>query len=129
MKPALNLTIKRCWLVMIATGKKREEYRDWRNAQVSRFYSRCFRHGFPQHGVAVFRAGYRMDSPAVAVELTGMTLRGAARKALHPEWGEPRKPAHFVLSLGKVLKIGDYITVKAWLGSRNSAEVCGTCAR
>ena len=113
MTPILNLTIRRKWLDMIASGEKREEYRRADNRQVARAWSRWF-NGLSSSGVAVFRAGYTMRSAAVVVELAGMTLRGA-RNVLHPEWGEERGVARFVLELGRVLRVGDYADARTWM--------------
>ena len=116
MKPILNLTIRRKWLDMIEHGAKREEYRDARCRQVERLYLRAWRDGLPPGAALVLRAGYRMDSPALAVEVVGLMLRG---EAPHPEWGEPRRHgAHYVLKLGAVLARGDYAAVKAWMEAR-----------
>lgn len=116
-KPLFNLTIKRRWFVAIATGEKREEYRKWQNAQCATAYSRLFHTGVPKDAVAVFRAGYRMDSPALAVVVTGLELR-CAKQAKHREWGEEPGVARWVISLGEVLKQGDYLTVKTWMATQ-----------
>ena len=114
MRVALNLPIEREWLDMIASGVKREEYRDCENRQCVRLYNDTGLLGcmMPDDLVAVFRNGYRMDSQALAVKLVGMTLRGGYG-AMHPEWGEPKgRRAHFVLMLGKVIAKGTYAEVK-----------------
>lgn len=117
MTPILNLTIRRKWLDMIASGGKREEYRRADNRQVARAYARAARHGVPLDAVAVLRAGYTMRSPAVVVEVVGMTIRGA-REVQHPEWGEERGVARFVIRLGRVLRGGAYADVRAWMEAR-----------
>lgn len=112
MKPLLNLPIRGHWLRMIVAGEKREEYRDLGNAQVRRFWIETFPRAWPAAGVAVFRAGYRPDSPAAAVELRGLTIRGGA--PYHPEWGEQCE-WHFVLHLGGIVDVGGYSAVRACL--------------
>lgn len=114
MKPILNLTIRRKWLDMIASGEKREEYRRADNRQVARAYARAMRHGVPLDPVVVLRAGYTMQSPALVVELADMTPRGA-REVLHPEWGEERGVPRFVIELGRVLYAGEYSRARAWM--------------
>jgi hypothetical protein len=117
MKPAINLTIRRRWLDAVVRGEKREEYRDWTNVQVERLFSRLFfGEDPPPFLVAVYRAGYRMDSPACAVRILRVELRGA-RECPHPEWGERRGLAHFAVVLGDVLASGPYSAVKAALDS------------
>lgn len=113
MKPILSLTIRRKWLDMIANGEKREEYRRVDNAQVANVWRRWIISLRPS-AVAVLRAGYTMSSPAVVVELAGMTLRGA-RDVRHPEWGEERGVARFVIELGRVLYAGEYGQARAWM--------------
>lgn len=117
MKPILNLTITRKWLEMIASGEKREEYRFPWHRQVARVWREAGRHdGLPPRSVAVFRAGYRMNSPALAVELVGVTVRGVEFPPRR-EWGE-WCAARFVLMLGDVLARGDYAAVRAWMEAR-----------
>lgn len=112
----LNLTIRRKWLDMIASGEKREEYRRANNAQVVRAWSRWL-NSWPDDAVAVLRAGYTMRAPAVVVEVVTMTIRGA-RDVGHPEWGEELGVARFVLKLGRVLYTGEYADVRAWMEAR-----------
>ena len=114
MRTVLNLPIERKWLDMIASGEKREEYRDCEHRQCVRLYNDIGRNGcvMPDNLVAVFRNGYRMDSRAIAVELVGMTLRGGY-EAKHPKWGEPKgRRSHLVLMLGNVVAKGTYAEVK-----------------
>lgn len=112
MRADINLPIKGKWFDMIARGEKREEYRTLDNRQVVRFAKESMRHGLPSNAVAVFRNGYRMDSPALAVRLIGMSVR-SGDMAAHPEWGEPTgKGSHFVISLGKVLSVAPYHDVR-----------------
>ncbi|MBQ4199549.1 MAG: ASCH domain-containing protein [Kiritimatiellae bacterium] len=109
---ALNLTIRRKWFDLIRIGTKREEFRMCNNQQVVRLAKEAIRHGLPSNAVAVFRNGYRMDSPALAVRLIGMSIR-SGDMAAHPEWGEPTgKGSHFVISLGKVLFVAPYHDVR-----------------
>lgn len=99
---------------MIASGVKREEYRDCDNRQCIRLYNETRQHPcfWPHDIVAVLRNGYRMDSRALLVELVGMDIR-SGREAKHPEWGEPTgRRTHFVLMLGKVVAKGTYSEVK-----------------
>lgn len=112
----LNLTIRRKWLDMIASGEKREEYRRADNSQVARVWRHWF-NGISDGAVAVFRAGYTIRSRAVAVEVVNVMIRGAG-EIWHPEWGEDRKAARYVLQLGRVLFSGEYADVRAWMEGR-----------
>ncbi|MBR1608113.1 MAG: hypothetical protein IJ678_00685 [Kiritimatiellae bacterium] len=113
MKPVLNLTIKRKWFDMIASGEKCEEYRDASNRQVARAYAADFNGKIMLPFLMILRAGYRMDSPALAVEVAGMDVRGA-NEIRHPEWGERRGEARIVIALGIVRVCGNYAQIKAW---------------
>ena len=114
MKPLLNLTIRRRWFDMIASGEKSEEYRAASNRQVANAYCRAINGDGPDCvTLMILRAGYRMDSPALAVEVVGMDMRGA-HEVRHPEWGERRGEARFVISLGIVRVCGNYAQVKYW---------------
>ena len=108
MNVSLNLTVKRKWFDMIASGEKREEYRSADNRQVKNAWERI------ADGTMVLRNGYRMDSPALAVHVRGAVLRKGS-DALHPVWGEPTDSEHFVIMFGDVLTRGTYADVKKHL--------------
>lgn len=113
MNVLLNLTISRRWFDMIASGEKREEYRSADNRQVARTYKRLFNYGWPSvFCKMILRNGYRMDSPALAVRMFGMSIRSGAQ-AEHPEWGEPTgRGSHFVIMFDRVIAQGTYAEVK-----------------
>ena len=108
MKVVLNLTIKRKWFDMIASGEKREEYRDQHNVQVKNAFERI------ADVTLVLRNGYRMNSPALAVNMRCMYLRNF-KDSIHPEWGEPTDKTHFVIELGDILSRGTYAEIKKYL--------------
>ena len=111
MNVVLNLTIKRKWFDKIASGEKREEYRSADNRQVAVAYKRAFPEGLPSASCMILRNGYRMDSPALAVRLSGMTIRNGAQ-AEHPEWGEPTgRGSHFVVMFDRIIARGTYAEV------------------
>lgn len=132
MKPILNLTIKRNWLAMIASGFKKEEYRAPNCAQLRYFggkrldyYARWRTLSTP----AIYRAGYAMDSMSCVVEVLGVAPPEVCHKGngvfsiedpnfwkepRHPEWGEPPLP-HFTIILGEVLKTGSYEECKRFV--------------
>lgn len=106
MNVILNLTIKRKWFDMIASGEKREEYRSMNNAQVKNAYERIQCN--PCSFAMILRNGYRMDSPAVVVRITDIA---PMVEAFRPEWGEPNYP-HQIISFDKILARGTYAEVK-----------------
>lgn len=107
----LNLTIKKRWFDMIASGKKKEEYRESNNRQATRLlYDALFDDDWrKKNPTVIFRNGYRMDSRALVVEVAQISLR---RSVYHPEWGEvDNKKSHYVISLGAILAQGKYAEV------------------
>ena len=101
----LPLVLTGTWYDMIASGKKREEYRDaskyWRVRLHN--WDRAFTPD--KTPVVEFRLGYAKDAPRMAFWCMGLETTGGMKtyaftdKARHPEWGEPDKP-HFVIELG-----------------------------
>ena len=130
MKPTLNLTIRRGWLDMIVAGEKKEEYRSLDCKQVARLWNASEKSKrFPGPIVAVFRAGYRMDSEACAVLVDRLERRTPTRETdwipdrienLRYDWGEPTSP-HFALHIDRVLCFGPYSNVKEFLKGGGAA--------
>ena len=114
MNVILNLTINRKWFALLASGEKREEYRSADNAQVLNAFVRSAHRSLGDDAVMILRNGYRMDSPAIAVHVRGVTLRKGS-DALHAVWGEPTDSEHFVIMLGDVMTRGTYADVKKHL--------------
>ena len=86
----LHLTLKKKWFDLIASGEKREGYREikpyW-NKRLTKSYDNI-----------QFRNGYAKDSPVVIVELkeiwTGLGI---------VEWGAPEAERVYILRLGEIL--------------------------
>lgn len=85
----LTLPIKRKWFDMIASGEKKEEYRDLTEYYKSRFkkYARAAKFKIR------FRAGYRVDSPLMECIVTLCVGSG------NVEWGAPPDWWGFVLQI------------------------------
>jgi hypothetical protein len=88
----LHLTLKKNWFDMIASGDKKEEYRE-----VKPYWNQRLQ---PNHFDAVkFRNGYNKNSPSITVELIGI------KKGLgNTEWGSPENVVVYILKLGKINK-------------------------
>lgn len=142
IKPELNLTIKREWLDAILYRGKREEYRAADNPQCLRLWRECESAGhFPLRPiVAVLRAGYAMSSRAAAALVSYIARREGVENqsydkafATHhvhtpvEEWGELREP-RFALGLERVLRVGTYADVKAWLRTSKAYRVAEALA-
>ena len=88
----LHLTLKKQWFDMIASGVKREEYRE-----IKPYWTRRLADLGTEYDAVKFRNGYRRDSPTVTVELDGV-FSGMGRK----EWGAPNERV-YILRLGNIL--------------------------
>lgn len=91
----LHLTLKRKWFDMIASGEKREEYREYKPYWIKRLQ-------FGKYNAVQFRNGYRADSPVILVKLLGMRI-GQGNLA----WGAPVDSRVFILVLGANITGGD----------------------
>jgi hypothetical protein len=100
----LHLTLKKKWFDMIASGEKKEEYREVKEYWVRRLISNHFQCAYAKiptnyatdYNVVLFRNGHNSNSPTVKVELLGISIGDGK-----PEWGGGKK--HFILKLGKIL--------------------------
>jgi len=88
----LHLTLKKKWFDMIASGEKREEYREMKPYWHKRLNKK--------YDVIKFRNGYSKDAPTVIVELKEV-LSGLGII----EWGAPEGTRVYILKLGKILGI------------------------
>ena len=91
----LHLTLKRKWFDMIASGEKREEYREIKPYWIKRLSGK-------RYDAIRFRNGYSPDSPTMLVE-----LKGVYRSLGIVEWGAPEGEPVYMLSLGEILEV-DY---------------------
>ena len=89
----LHLTLEKKWFDMIASGKKREEYRTikpyWHKRLLNKSYD-----------AIQFRNGYQRNAPTMLVELREL-LSGLGII----EWGAPEKESVYILRLGKILEL------------------------
>lgn len=98
----LPLVLKGEWYDMIASGEKREEYRDdkpyW-NTRISHW----FIEGLAKvHHVVAFSRGY---ARATMFFRAGALVRVPCRTK-HPEWGEPTS-SHWVIGLGERVELDE----------------------
>lgn len=88
----LKLTLKKKWFDMIASGEKKEEYRepsDWINSRVNaeKFYD-----------AVEFSNGYGPKAPKVTLEYKGFRYRGGKEK-----WGANPLRNYVVILLGEII--------------------------
>lgn len=108
----LHLTLKKKWFDMIASGEKKEEYREvkpywekrlgtkgWINAGTP---SCSETYHFHKWDIVRFRNGYAKDAPTMDVEFRHIT------KCIgFPKWGAVGGVEYFTIQLGKVLSVSD----------------------
>lgn len=97
----LHLTLKRRWFDMIASGEKKEEYREikpyWGKRLTDQIGDKSF---YKEFDVVYFRNGYSKHAPVIAVECKGIGIATG-----NPQWGAEPNIHYFVIKLGKVLTI------------------------
>lgn len=109
----LHLVLKRKWYDMIASGEKREEYRDatpyWRT-RLSRWIGRSAAviEGDPpdKELVVAFALGRTKPTMFFTASLWPTLAVVHVRLYWHREWGEPKTP-HYVISLGERVELED----------------------
>jgi hypothetical protein len=87
----LRLTLKKRWLDMIASGEKKEEYREIKPWIVSRLKGRTY-------DAVEFSNGYGANVPRVTVEFCGWCY-GPGNEA----WGAMPEKVYLVIMLGEIL--------------------------
>lgn len=103
----LHLTLKKKWFDMIASGEKKEEYREIKDYWSKRFgyyYETDRESGYWDEGttahydVVRFRNGYSKNAPVMDVEFIDMEM-----KLGKPEWGAEPGKKYFVIELGEII--------------------------
>lgn len=105
----LHLTLKKKWFDMIASGEKKEEYRELKpywakrlangiGTYLTNFLPKGFGYqvNWKEFDVVQFRHGYAKDAPVMVVEFKGIEIRRGKRK-----WGGTKES--FVIKLGEIL--------------------------
>lgn len=88
----LHLTLKKEWFDMIASGQKKEEYREIKPYWNKRLLNN-------RYDAIQFRNGYAKDAPKMLLELNGI-MSGLGLV----QWGAPDDVPVYILSLGEILK-------------------------
>jgi hypothetical protein len=99
----LPLVLKGKWYDMIASGEKKEEYRDarlfWRK-RIANVNNKAHI-GYDKPIVVAFSRGYKKQDMFYVVDKI-LYADGSG----HPEWGEPETP-HYVIKLGERVELVD----------------------
>ena len=91
----LYLILKKEWFDMIASGEKKEEYRD-----IKPYYDTRLNKAYD---VVRFRNGYQKNAPVMTVELKEICMGLGELK-----WGAPEWENVYIISLGKILETQNY---------------------
>jgi hypothetical protein len=89
----LHLTLKKKWFDMIASGEKKEEYREMKPYWDKRLVGK-------RYDAIQFRNGYAKDCPTMMIELNGIFSGWGIT-----EWGASERETVYILMLGKILSI------------------------
>lgn len=94
----LELTLKRQWFHMVASGEKREEYREPTNWILSRLNGKTY-------DTVRFRNGYSPDAPVCICEFKGCRM-GYGKE----EWGGRKDgDPYVIIELGRVLVLENVV--------------------
>lgn len=96
----LPLVLKGTWYDMIASGEKKEEYRDFKPYWINRLI-RFYDKSADRKCIVSFSKGYKKAD--MFFEIYSAYRDG---KSLHPEWGQPKTP-HYVIVLGERVELVD----------------------
>jgi hypothetical protein len=98
----LHLTLKKKWFDMIASGEKKEEYRELKGYWMKRLLNQ---HGdsYKTFDIIRFKNGYSQNAPAMDVECKGIKVGDG-----NPKWGCNKRT--FIIMLGKIISITNYTT-------------------
>jgi hypothetical protein len=93
MESTLHLTLKKKWFDMIASGVKREEYREMKP-----YWNKRLMCNKKQYNKILFRNGYGKNAPSLLIEFTGLQSGLGIL-----EWGAPERQEVFILKLGRII--------------------------
>lgn len=92
----LHLTLKKKWFDMIASGEKKEEYREIKPYWISRLCAWKNAYDPCRDFTAIqFKNGYSKDAPTLLFESAGIEIATG-----NPEWGAEPGKEYFVIRLG-----------------------------
>ena len=92
MSDTLHLNLKAKWFDMIASGEKKEEYREIKPYWINKFDFK------PKHPTITFSNGYSKDRRQMVVQMIGFRTAFGIEK-----WGAPKDKRVYCLQLGRIL--------------------------
>ena len=97
----LHLTLKKKWFDLIASGKKTDEYREFKPHWENRLIDNA--DNGRKFDIVRFKNGYAADSPTMDVEFREIVFSG--RQWITPKNGEELTDSTIVIRLGNVLSV------------------------
>ena len=107
----LHLTLKKKWFDMIASGEKKEEYREVKDYWMKRLagikgcgtsYNFTLLNNIKNkcidYDVVIFKNGYSKNAPTLVINCKGIEVREGKS-----QWGAPNHRV-FVIKLGEIIK-------------------------
>lgn len=94
-KRVLHLTLKKKWFDMIASGEKKEEYREIKPYWIKRLKFDLW--DSKPFDLIVFKNGYGANVPKMTVELKRICVGRAV-----PEWSDNWQGDVFIIKLGEI---------------------------
>ena len=94
----LHLTLKKKWFDMIASGEKKEEYREPKDYWFKRLTNDTYPITHKLFDVVQFKNGYAKNAPTITVEFKGIVI-GKAK----PEWSDNWQGSVFAIKLGNII--------------------------
>lgn len=94
----LRLTLKKNWFEMIASGEKKEDYRELKDYWFDRLTENDYPLRAKHFDFVEFKNGYAKSAPTLIVECKGIMIGDAK-----PEWSDNWQGGCFIISLGKVV--------------------------
>lgn len=88
----LRLTLNKKWFDMIASGQKKEEYRE-----IKKYWDQRLLHNgkIKQFDIVTFKNGYSRFSPMMSFEVKEIVIADGK-----PEWGAEKGAKYYVIRLG-----------------------------
>jgi hypothetical protein len=89
----LHLTLKAKWFDMIASGEKKEEYREIKPYWAKRLVGKDFAH-------VLFRNGYSKNARTMLIKCSQIAVAVGQEK-----WGAERGKLYYAITLGSIIQI------------------------
>lgn len=96
----LTLTLKKKWFDMIASGEKKEEYREIKKYWGDRLCNNSYQwlDGFKEFDAVKFTNGYGKNAPSITLECNGIEFGNGL---IH--WGAEKNKEYFIIKLGAII--------------------------